>query len=416
MDKELIRNIIVENQQLVQSVELVERPFEFEDNGNYVFVGVRQAGKTYMLYQRAKQLLKAGYDIDQIVYISFDDERINEIKSNELDIILQAHRLLTDLKPVLFLDEIQNIDGWEHFARRLANEKYTVYITGSNAKMLSRDIQTTLGGRYWDVAVYPFSFAEFLKAKNVKLEKNWQFSKTQGTVARVFEEYFYFGGFPELLNIKAKRLWLTNIYNKIFFSDIVVRNGVRSEDALRITVKRLAACVMQPTSYNRLTNLIKATGININATTVTNFVQYLKDACILFSIENYADKFVEKQTTKKHYFVDNGLLNLFLTNPETALLENICAIFLYKNFGSGLYYYNKNIEVDFFVPDEKIGVQVSYSVDDSETRERELKALASLNKFIPLNRALVITKNTEEFVEYQGLKIEIIPIWKWILL
>ena len=416
MDKELVRNIIVENQQLIQSIELIERPFEFEDNGNYVFVGVRQAGKSYMLYQRAKQLLKAGYDIDQIVYISFDDERINEIKSNELDIILQAHRLLTDLQPVLFLDEIQNIDGWEHFARRLANEKYTVYITGSNAKMLSRDIQTTLGGRYWDVAVYPFSFAEFLKAKNVKLEKNWQFSKTQGTVARVFEEYFYFGGFPELLHIKAQRQWLTNIYNKIFFSDIVVRNSVRSEDALRITVKRLAACVMQPTSYNRLTNLIKATGININATTVANFIQYLKDACLLFSIENYADKFVDKQTTKKHYFVDNGLLNLFLTNPETALLENICAIFLYKHYGSGLYYYNKNIEVDFFVPDEKIGVQVSYSIDDSETRERELKALAALNNFIPLNRALVITKNTEEIVEYQGLKIEIIPIWKWILL
>ena len=414
MNKEIVRNIIVENQQLIKSVDLVERPMDFEDKGNYVFVGVRQAGKSYMLFQRAKQLLKAGYVIDQIVYISFDDERINDIKSSELDVILQAHRLLTDLKPVLFLDEIQNIDGWEHFARRLANEKYTVYITGSNAKMLSRDIQTTLGGRYWDVAVYPFSFTEFLKAKNVKLEKNWQFSKTQGTVARVFEEYFYFGGFPELLQIKAKRQWLTNIYNKIFFSDIVVRNSVRSEDALRITVKRLAACVMQPTSYNRLTNLIKATGINTNGSTVANFVQYLKDACLLISIENFADKFVEKQTTKKHYFVDNGILNLFLTNPETELLENICAIFLYKKYGNGLYYFNKNIEVDFFVPDEKLGVQVSYSIDDDETRKRELKALVALNNYIPLNRALVITKNTEEIVEYDGLRIEILPVWKWL--
>nr|MCR5455476.1 ATP-binding protein [Bacteroidales bacterium] len=363
----------------------------------------------------AKQLLKAGCDIDQIIYISFDDERINEIKSNELDIILQAHRLLTESKPILFLDEIQNIDGWEHFARRLANEKYTVYITGSNAKMLSRDIQTILGGRYWDVAVYPFSFSEFLTAQNVKLEKNWQYSKTQGTVARVFEDYFYFGGFPELLQIKAKRQWLTNIYNKIFFSDIVVRNSVRSEDALRITVKRLAACVMQPTSYNRLTNLIKATGININATTVSNFVQYLKDACLLFSIENYADKFVEKQTTKKHYFVDNGILNLFLTNPETALLENMCAIYLYKKFGNGLYYYNKNIEVDFFVPEYKIGVQVSYSIDDDDTRKRELKALVALNNYIPLKRALLITKNTEEIVECEGVRIEILPVWKLIL-
>lgn len=415
MNKELVRNIIVENQQLIQSVKLVERPFVFEERGSYVFVGVRQAGKSYMLFQRAQQLLKEGHSIDEIVYISFDDERINEIKGNELDIIIQAHRLLSDCQPILFLDEIQNIDGWEHFARRLANEKYTVYITGSNAKMLSRDIQTTLGGRYWDTAVYPFSFSEYLKAQDIVLSKNWQYGKTQGDVARVFEEYFYYGGFPELLNVKAKRLWLTNIYNKIFFSDIIVRNGVRSEEALRITVKRLASCVMQPTSYNRLTNLIKATGLSVNVSTVSNFIQYLCDSCLLFSIENYADKFVAKQTTKKHYFVDNGILNLFLENPDTALLENICAIYLYKKYGSGLCYYNKNVEVDFFVPDEGLGVQVSYNIDDADTKKREIKALVSLNKYIPLKQALVVTKNTEETIIEGGLEIQVVPVWKWIL-
>ena len=415
MNKELIRNIIVENQQLIKSIKLVERPFDYEEKGNYVFVGVRQAGKSYMLFQRAKQLLKNGHDIDEIVYISFDDERINEIKYNELDVILQAHRLLTDRQPILFLDEIQNIDGWEHFARRLANEKYTVYITGSNAKMLSRDIQTTLGGRYWDMAVYPFSFAEYLSAQKVSLPKNWQYSKVQGDVARMFEEYFYFGGFPELINVKAKRLWLTNIYNKIFFSDIIVRNGVRSEEALRIAVKRLASCVMQPTSYNRLSNLIKATGLTVNASTVSNFIQYLRDSCLLFSIENYADKFVDKQTTKKHYFVDNGILNLFLNNPETALLENICAIFLYKKYGSALYYYNKNVEVDFFVPEEGLGVQVSYSIDDDDTKKREVKALTALNKYLPLKTAVLVTKNSEDTIIEDSLEIKVVPVWKWIL-
>ncbi len=415
MNKELVRNIIVENQQLIQSIKLVERPFEFEEKGNYVFVGVRQAGKSYMLFQRAKQLLKKGYDIDQIVYISFDDERINEIQSNELDIILQAQRLLSDKQPVLFLDEIQNIDGWEHFARRLANEKYTVYITGNNAKMLSRDIQTILGGRYWDIMVYPFSFREYLKASGVTLEKNWQYGKNQGKIARIFDGYFYFGGFPELLEIKAKRQWLTNIYNKIFFSDIIVRNGVRNEEALRISVKRLAACVMQPTSFNRIANLIKSTGITVNPSTVSNFVQYLRDACLMFSIENYADKFVEKQTTKKHYFVDNGILNLFLTNPDTALLENLTAIFLYQKFGNTLYYYNKNIEVDFFVPDNSLGVQVSYNMDDEATKKREIKALTVLNEYIPLKEAVIITKDTEETISVEGLEIKIIPIWKYIL-
>lgn len=416
MNKELIRNIIVENQQYIQSVELVKRNLTVEDSGCYVFVGVRQAGKSYMLIQRAQQLISEGVSIEQIVYINFDDERINEIKSSELDIILQAHRLLTDSEPILFLDEIQNITGWEHFARRLANEKYKVYITGSNAKMLSRDIQTTLGGRYWDIMVYPFSFKEYLTAKNVSLEKNWQFSKRQNDVARLFEDYFYFGGFPELIGIKAKRQWLTGIYNKIFFNDIVVRNGVRSENALRMAIKRLAACVMQPTSLNRLANLIKSSGISINASTVSNFIQYLHDSCLLISIENYADKFVDRQTTKKHYFIDNGILNLFLMDSENLLLENICAVFLYKKFGDNLFYYKQNAEVDFYVPDLDLGIQVAYDIDDEGTRKREVNALAKLNEIAKLNKALIITKNTEEKISVGELEIDVVPVWKWILL
>lgn len=416
MNRELIRNIIIENQEVIQNIDLYERPFEFEKKGCYVFVGVRQAGKSYMLFQRAQQLLKEGHDIDEIVYISFDDERINEIKSNELDLILQAHRLITEKKPILFFDEIQNIDGWEHFARRLSNEKYIVYVTGSNAKMLSRDIQTTLGGRYWDNMVFPYSFSEYLKANGVELAKNWQYGRSQGTVARYFEDYFRFGGFPELIDVKSKRQWLTGIYNKIFFSDIIVRNNVRSEEALRITIKRLASCVMQPTAYNRIANLVKASNISITTSTIQSFIQYLRDSCLLFSIENYADKFVDRQTIKKHYFIDNGILNLFLADPDTALLENMCAIHLYKNYREQLCYYNKNIEVDFIVPDEALGVQVSYSIENPDTRNRETKALVSLNSYIPLKRALIITRDTEEEIVVGNLKIEVIPIWKWILL
>ncbi len=416
MNRDIICNIITENQQVIQSVELIERPFEFEPKGNYVFVGVRQAGKSYMLFQRAQQLLKEGHSIDEIVYISFDDERINDIKSSELDLILQAHRMLTDKKPILFLDEIQNIEGWEHFARRMANEKYITYITGSNAKMLSRDIQTTLGGRYWDQNIYPFSFMEYLIYKGINLPKNWQYSKTQGDVSRLFNDYFYFGGFPELMEVKAKRQWLTSIYNKIFFSDIVVRNSVRNEEALRMTVKRLASSVKQPTAYNRIANMVKSTGINTNSTTITQFVQYLRDSCLIFSIENIADKFVERETVKKHYFIDNGLLNLFLTDPETSLLENICAIHLYKQYGSGLYYYNKNIEVDFVVPDEGLAVQVSYNIDDEETKKRETKALVALNKHTNLKKAIIITRDTEDCYQEEDFKIDIIPVWKWLLL
>ena len=309
---------------------MVRRSVTFEEKGNYVFVGIRQAGKSYLLYQRMQQLIAEGHSLDEMLYVSFDDERLNGIRADELDLLLQAHRMLFDCRPILFLDEIQNIDGWQYFARRLANEKYQVYITGSNAKMLSRDIATTLGGRYWVKEVYPYNFEEYLRAHNVELPRHWQFSSAQGDVARMFDNYFYFGGFPELTCVAAKRAWLTGIYNKIFFSDVVVRNGVRNEEALRMTIRRIAESVKQPIAYNRISNLIKSTGISTNPSGVMNFVRHLQDACMLFVVENYATKFVERETVKKHYFVDNGLLNLFLVDPDSSLLENIGAIALHK--------------------------------------------------------------------------------------
>ena len=149
MEKEIISRIIREGQDYIPEIELYNRPMELELKGNYVFVGVRQCGKSYMLYQRIQQLLQEGHSIKEIVYVNFDDERLRQMKAEELDLILQAYASTNEGKPLLFFDEIQNIEGWEHFARRLANQKHQVFITGSNAKMLGRDIATTLGGRYW---------------------------------------------------------------------------------------------------------------------------------------------------------------------------------------------------------------------------------------------------------------------------
>jgi len=368
-----------------------------------------------MLYQRMQHLIQEGHNIEEMVYISFDDERIFDIKANELDIILQAHQSLFECRPILFLDEIQNIDGWQYFARRLANEKYQVYITGSNAKMLSRDIATTLGGRFWVNNIYPYSFKEFLKAHNIKLERHWNIGSRKNDIVRFFNDYFYFGGFPELTNIVAKRAWLTGIYNKIFFSDIVVRNSIRNEAALRMTIRRLAESVKQPIAYNRISNLIKSTGVSTNPVTVMNYVQYLKDACMLFSVENYATKFVEKETVKKHYFIDNGLLNLFLTDPETSLLENMAAIHLHRMYGDNLFFYNKDIEVDFYIPDEKTGIQVCYNLIDNNTLEREVKALLRLKKVLGLERMLIVSRDTSQTLNIGKDQIEVVPIWQWIL-
>ena len=415
MDIELFRTIISENQEYIGSIPLVERPLTLEEHGNYVFVGVRQAGKSYLLFQRMQQIMETGTDVEDIVYVNFDDERLKEMTAMDFDLILQAYHSMYEGSPVFFFDEIQNVDGWANFARRLANRKYQVYVTGSNAKMLSRDIETVLGGRYLDIKVFPYSFEEYLKANGVVLSKGWQYGRKANELQRHFRTYFEWGGFPELVNFREKRIWLNSLYNRIFFNDLVVRHKIKNEDALRLCVRRLAESVMQPCSLNRLCNLVKSTGASCSPSTVMEYVRYLQESCLLVSLDNYASKFVEKETIKKHYFVDNGLMHLFVNNPDTLLLENLCAITLYKKYGSGLYYFNKGIEVDFFVPEEGLGIQASYRMSDEATLEREMKALAALHSFKPLRQAIIITYEDEGTMEYNGLEIELKPVWKWVL-
>lgn len=414
MDRELFRTIISENQEVIGEIELVKRKVTLEDNGNYVFVGVRQAGKSYLLYQRVQDLLSNGKATEDIVYVNFDDERLIGMTANDFDLIIQAYYSMYDGEPVFFFDEIQNVDGWANFARRLANQKYQVYVTGSNAKMLSRDIETVLGGRYLDVNVFPYSFEEYLEAVGVELGKAWQYGRKANEIQRFFRIYYEWGGFPELVRFKEKRVWLNSLFNRIFFNDLVVRHKIKNEDALHICLRRLAESVKQPCSLNRLSNLVKSTGISCSTSTVLEYVRYMQEACMIFSIDNFASKSAEKETVKKHYFVDNGLLHLFLNDPETSLLENLCAITLYKRYNSGLYFYNRNIEVDFYVPDESLAVQVSFSIKD-DTRNREVSALVALNGICPLKRAMIITYDEEDVLENDGLAIEVVPVWKWLL-
>ena len=416
MDREIMRRVILEYQDVISQIQLVERPFAFEERGNYVFVGVRQAGKSYLLYQQAQQLLRAGHEIEEIVYVNFDDERISDMDKDDFDLILQAQRTLSDHQPILFLDEIQNVEGWEHFARRLANQKYQVYITGSNARMLSRDIATVLGGRFWMQNVFTYSFEEYLKARQISLRKNWQSSRQRDEIAKEFNSYFYYGGFPELVNVIDKRSWLNGIFRKILFNDVIVRNSIRNEEALRMTIRRMADCVKQPTSYNRICNLVKSTGVSTSVQSIIDFAKYLRESCLVFAVENYASKFVERETIKKHYFIDNGLLNIFLTDPDTSLLENLCAIHLHKRYGTDLYYYNKDIEVDFFIPDEGKAIQVCFRLGEDETTKREVQALEKLDKAFDLQELIIVSRDTEDVIPLRnGKSIQVIPVWKWLL-
>lgn len=415
MNKELFRAIISENQEFIGSIPLVERPLHLEESGNYVFVGVRQAGKSYLLYQRVKELLGCGINLHDIVYVNFDDERLLGMTTDDFDLILQAYYSMHGGQPIFFFDEIQNVDGWANFARRLANQKHRVYVTGSNAKMLSRDIETVLGGRYLSVYVFTYSFEEYLKAIGISVSGGSQYGRKANELQRHFRTYFEWGGFPELVNFREKRVWLNSLYNRIFFNDLVVRHKVKNEDSLRMCIRRLAESVMQPCSLNRLSNLVKSTGMPCSPSTVMEYVRYLQESCLLISLDNYASKYVDKETVKKHYFIDHGLLHLFINNPDTALLENLCAINLYKRYGKGVYYFNRNIEVDFYVPDEKLAIQASFRMSEEATLEREIKALVALHGLYETQRNLIITYEDEGIMERDGIKIEIIPVWKWLL-
>lgn len=419
MDRSILKSVITDNQIEVSKYKVIPRDFTFEEFGNYVFVGIRRAGKSFLLYQRMQQLLTQGVKWDEMLYINFEDERIVGMSSEDLNLLLEVHLEMYGKKPILFLDEIQNIVGWEKFARRMADTKHRVYITGSNAKMLSQDIQTTLGGRYIPVDVYPYNFKEFLTANEISFDKPSLLS-TEGKaeVLRKFNDYFYFGGFPESAGFTGKRDYLTSVYQKIYLGDIATRHSVDNTFALRIMFKKLAESVKQPLSFTRIANIVSSTGAKVGTQTVINYMEYAKDAWLISSLQNIAGKLAEKEANPKYYFTDNGILNLFLLDGNTSLLENLVAINLLRKYGRSetVFFYNKAIEVDFYIPDEVTAIQVCYNLDNSDgTFDREVGALLKLSNVLECKKLMIITRDSEQHLEIGNKTIEVIPVWKWLL-
>lgn len=418
VSKEILRQCIRDKREEIEQAEIVERPFEFEENGNYVFVGVRHVGKSYMMYQRVHQLLAAGHGWDEILFVNFEDERLSEMTALDLNLLLEVHLETYGKKPYVFLDEIHNIEHWDKFVRRLADAKYHVYVTGSNAKMLSKDVATVLGGRFFIVDVYPYSFREFLTAKDIRLDEGWQYSTVEKSlIIKAFNEYFYYGGLPEICHFTAKRNMLSSLYQKIYLSDICSRNTVGNERIMNILIKKIAESVKQPQSFNRLKNVIVSTGAKISVPTTIDYVGFAEDSWLLLSVENELARLADKESVKKYYFIDNGLLNLFLINPETSLLENLTAIQLCRLYGKkNVSYYKKDKEIDFVVPDAKLAVQVSYSIKDDETYSREIMPLKNFSEQHPDWTCLLITYDEESSVAvFETSSIRVVPIWQWLL-
>ncbi len=416
MEKNVFKTLIVEYQQFVKGITLIERDIHLSAQLNYVFVGLRRAGKSYLMYQQIQNLLKEGHKVEEILYFNFEDDRLVNLTVEDLDLIKVCYEELYAYRPIFFLDEIQIVQHWERFARRLADQKYRVYVTGSNAKMLSSEIATTLGGRFIVQNVYPFSFRECLKANNIMVEPTWYF-KNRAEIVRSFSEYFYYGGLPELELVEGaeKRQWLSNLFNKIFFGDLITRYSIRNDLAMKVLIRKLAESVKQPSSFSRLSNIVSSAGAKTTTDTIIDYLEFLQATWLIFSLENYASKLAEKVSNRKYYFIDNGLLNLFLIDPVTSLLENLVAITLRKKYEDELYFYHQNIEVDFYIPAEKLAVQVSYSLKEETTRKREITALLKMAAGMGVGKLLVITNDEEEVITENGKEINVIPIWKWLL-
>lgn len=420
MKLDVLTGIILEQQRLVGKVDLIHRNYRFDSGINYVLVGLRRAGKSYLLFQRIQELLSQGIKSEQIIYINFEDERLLDFQLSDFNDIIVAANQITSQKHYYFFDEIQNVDGWERFARRMADQKEFVYLTGSNSKMLGRDILMKLGGRYLTKYVAPFDFDEFLRAKKVPHDKNdLLIPSVQGQINGQLDEYLTFGGLPEAVLLEDKRNYLNSLYQNIYLADMIVRNHLRNPDALRLLIQKISETVMHEVSYTKLFHAVKSVGASTGKSSIIDYTDYAQNAYLLFQTKNYFTKFSERENTPRFYFTDNGLLNIFLTHQSAALLENLVAVSLFNGVQQDLYYLKSSktgIDVDFYVPASRTAIQVTWTLQ-SAARQREIDNLVKLaTSFDEVDRLVIVTKEDRpETIDAAGKKVEVVPLARFLL-
>jgi len=408
-----LKKIIIEYQNFLKDIKVIKRDYIIDPKTNYVITGIRRAGKTWFLFQIIKQYYKNNFE--RILYVNFEDERFIGFKAGDFDALLDAYyELYPTGKPVLFLDEIQNVDGWQKFCRRMADQKYRIYVTGSNAQMLSSDIATTLGGRFMQLEINPLSFSEYLRFKNITIEKNDIYSRKINLIKNAFAGFFIYGGFPELINISDKRGYLHNIFTTVLYNDIIVKSKIRDTQGIRLLIKKLAESTNDELSFNRLRNLLNAAGANPGTSTIISWIESLKNSFLIGELQNLNYRFSERETKKKYYFVDNGLLFALGESSKSKLLETLVFNVLRKLYDEILFFKTATTEVDFVVPEQTL-FQVSAEINNEKTKKREIKSLLKASEYLKINDLKLITYDYEDNIVLNNHRISVIPIWKLIL-
>jgi len=395
-----------------------------------VLIGMRRSGKTWAVYERMQMLLGGGLDKTKILYINFEDDRLSSMGTDDFQALLDAYFSLypqhadrSDLH--FFFDEIHEVAGWEKFIRRLLDqERMQLYITGSSAKMLGKEIASALRGRTYVIEVFPFSFREFLAYHNLAFALPLS-SKAAAALSHHARNYLRSGGFPEVLALPENlhRTLLQGYMDVVIHRDIEERYNVGHPLLLRDLLRHCLQNAASLMSVLKLYQRFKSLGRSIGKDSLYAYMDYFQDAYCLFIVPAYSHSLHQRNLLpKKIYPADSGLITAYTIKPETeesARLENAVFCELRRQTEAIFYYRTREGgEVDFFVlfPDgRKALYQVCVSLSNAETFQRETQSLVGALKETHLSAATVITLNEEKEIRLAGRRIRCIPIGRWLL-
>ncbi len=387
-------------------------------------IGVRRCGKTSILYEMINQLCKK-LPKTQLLFLNFEDERL-ELEVGELDLVLQAYMELYpshDLSQCyFFFDEIQNITGWEKFVRRIYDTvSKNIYITGSNSKLLSSEIATSLRGRTLTFEVFPLSFREYLRFKKITVDL--YSTKSLAYIKNAQESYLKNGGFPETISLSENyaNKTLQEYFNVLLYKDLAERYAITNTVALKFFLKRALSSTTKQISINKIYNDLKASNIKIGKNTLYEFLDYAQSVYLALTLRRYDTSLVAQELgEKKVYTIDIGLNNAvefrFSDNIGKSL-ENAVFLELRRRELEIYYYRDSKSECDFLVANNgKIieVIQVTYDMSEPETKAREIKGVVDACKKFNLASGKIITFDTMEMVEHDGINIEVVPFYRYV--
>lgn len=396
-----------------------------------IIIGVRRSGKSTLLSQIADNWLSEGVLRENILYINFFDDRLSKIQTLGLDIVMQSYYSLyphkkTQETTYCFFDEIQIIPGWEAFIDRiLRTENVVVYISGSSAQMLSKEIATQMRGRALSWELFPFSFQEY--ADHMKIDRNLPLNTQQRLfIENAFQNYWDCGGFAEVAGLeKSLRIKVHQEYfESILFRDLIERYDISHPRALVDLAKHMLENIASMYTVNSMTGFLKSLGYNVPKSSVSEYLNWFEDAYFLFTVRLYDASFRRSNANpKKIYCVDHALIRSvssgILTNSG-HILENIIFMAIRRLTSEIFYYKTKtNLEVDFVFKNSEaklILIQVCESLANPKTRQREINALEVAMAELKLTNGFIITRNESESLVIETGTIEIVPVWKALLL